>query len=331
MLTHSRLPLLSVVAPAFNEAACLPAFHSELMRILDTLCEDFDVEVLFVDDGSRDETPLLLEEWASADSRVHYLCLSRNFGHQAALSAGLEQARGDIVISLDADLQHPPALIRELLRQWQAGHDIVLTLRQDGQETHWFKAWTSALFYRVMRSMSGMEIRPGAADFRLMSRHALDAFLRMPERNRFVRGMIHWLGFRVAEVHFTAPPRFAGKSKYTLIRMVRLARDGLLSFSRVPLHASLLLAGVMIGLSWLTSSLASIYCLEGSYRWLVSFVLTMGHATLGGLWLALVAFSEYLARIHEQVLQRPLYVVARKSSSLAPERQVAEAVAEVWR
>ena len=308
----TELPLLSVVVPAYNEEAVLPAFHTELARCLDDLEEEYEAEVLYVDDGSRDATPAVLAGLAATDPRVRYVRLSRNFGHQAAMTAGLDRARGDVIVTMDADLQHPPALLGKLLGQWAAGNDVVLTIRTDHGSIGPFKRLTSRLFYVLMRSCSGMDIRPAASDFRLMSRKALDALLGMPERHRFLRGMVHWLGFPSAEVAFVAPPRFAGKSKFTTVRMIRLARDGLLSFSRVPLHAALVLAGGMIGLSFLGTGLAWLLLRpDGPVGWLLLALIGAVHLAGGAMWVALVAFSEYLARIHEQVLGRPLYVVER--------------------
>jgi dolichol-phosphate mannosyltransferase len=333
--------MLSVVAPAWNEEAVLPTFHDALMRVLTTVQDEFDTEIVYVDDGSDDATPVILGQLATDDvtmrgarsasevsasslacasgsTNIRFIRLSRNFGHQAALTAGLEHARGDVVISMDADLQHPPAVIRELLARWREGYEVVVTLRRDHRSLGIFKRLTSRLFYFAMRNMSGMDIRPSAADFRLLSRKSLDALLKMPERHRFLRGMVHWLGLPTAEVTFTAPPRFAGKSKFTLVRMVRLARDGLLSFSRVPLHAALLMAGAMLLTSLIGATTAWIFCRpESPVSWLILTLIVGGHLAGGAVWIALVAFSEYLARIHEQVLGRPLYVIETTSDSLA--------------
>ena len=316
-----RRPLLSVVVPAFNEADVLPTFHDELVRVLVTIADDLETEIVYVDDGSTDATPAILTQLAAADGQVRFVRLSRNFGHQAALTAGLEHARGDVVVSMDADLQHPPAVIRELVARWRAGHDVVVTLRRDDLSLGVFKRLTSRLFYLAMRHMSGMDVRPAAADFRLLSRTALDALLAMPERHRFVRGMVHWLGFPTAEVSFTAPPRFAGRSKFTVVRMVRLARDGLLSFSRVPLHAALILTGAMLLASFVGTATAWAFCRpEGPVGWLLLALIAGIHLAGGAMWLSLVAFSEYLARIHEQVLGRPLYVVQGTSDALTAHR-----------
>jgi glycosyltransferase involved in cell wall biosynthesis len=313
-----RRPLLSVVAPVYNEEAVLPAFHDELARVLVTVRDEFDLEILYVDDGSTDATPEILARLAADDMSVRFLRLSRNFGHQAALTAGLEHARGDVVVSLDSDLQHPPAVIRALLAEWRAGHDVVVTLRDDRGSVGWFKKLTSRLFYTAIRYCSGMDVRPAAADFRLLSRRALNELLRMPERHRFLRGMVHWLGFPTAEVRFVAPPRFAGRSKFTLVRMIRLARDGLLSFSRVPLHAALIVAGAMLLASFLGTTATWLLCRpDGGVGWLILALIAGVHLGGAGMWVALVAFSEYLARIHEQVLGRPLYVVREVSEERA--------------
>jgi polyisoprenyl-phosphate glycosyltransferase len=317
-----RLPLLSIVSPAFNEQEVLPPFHAELIRVLETLEDEYRIEILYVDDGSADATPAVLAGLSARDPRVRYLLLSRNFGHQAALTAGLEHARGDLVISMDSDLQHPPALIPELLAHWKLGNDIVLTIREDHRSLSPFKRLTSRLFYMMMRTMSGMDIRPAASDFRLMTRKSLNALLAMPERHRFLRGMVHWLGFPRQEVPFQAPPRFAGKSKYTLLKMVRLARDGLLSFSRVPLHAALLTAGGTLILSFLLSSASwLLWHPEGSVRWLLLALIVTLHMGGMSIWVALLAFSEYLARVHEQVLGRPLYLIRDTSDSAAENQQ----------
>lgn len=310
-------PLISIVSPAYNEEDALPVFHAELTKVLNSLRDEFDSEIIFVDDGSTDATPAILARLTLADPRIQFLRLSRNFGHQAALSAGLESARGDVIISMDADLQHPPAVINELLAAWRAGHDVVVTIRQDHKSLGFFKKTTSRLFYFAMRYCSGMDVRPSAADFRLLTRKALDALNHMPERHRFLRGMVHWLGFKTAEVNFFAPPRVAGKSKFTLVRMIRLARDGLLSFSRVPLHAALLLAGAMLILSFLGTCVAWFACRpDGTIGWIIGALILGAHLAGAAMWISLLAFSEYLARIHEQVLGRPLYVVSESSDDL---------------
>lgn len=316
---HVGIPLMSIVAPALNEAAGLPIFHEQLVRFCDSICDEVAIEIIYVDDGSHDETPAILHQLAHDDDRVQYIRLSRNFGHQAALTAGLQHATGDIIISMDTDGQHPPVVIRELLARYREGYPVVVTLREDHQSLGIFKKVSSQVFYTLLRTCSGMDIRPAAADFRLLTRPALDALLQLPERHRFLRGMVHWLGFPTAEVRFKAPPRLAGRSKFTLLRMVRLARDGLLSFSRVPLHAALIFAGFIIGLSAMSCTAAWAFSPAVSYLSLC--IIIGGHAMAGGLWLVLFAITEYIARIHEQVLNRPLYVIERTSARMTQPKQ----------
>jgi glycosyltransferase involved in cell wall biosynthesis len=219
-----ELPLLSIVCPAYQEEEVLPLFHAALTETLEPLSWRFRFEIVYVDDGSRDRTLAIIRRIAGEDCRVRYLSLSRNFGHQAALTAGMEHARGAAVVTLDADLQHPPVLIPDLITRWQEGFDIVLTIRADDPRLGWFKRTSSALFYRLLRHWSDTDVRAAASDFRLLSRPALDALRAMPEVHRYLRGMVQWLGFAVAEVPFQPDPRRAGISKYTLRRPARPGR-----------------------------------------------------------------------------------------------------------
>jgi len=303
------LPFVSIVCPAFQEEQVLPVFHERLVAALELLQNRFRFEILYVDDGSPDRTLDVLRDISRRDARVGYLSLSRNFGHQAALTAGLEHARGDAVISMDADLQHPPAVLAELLQHWQAGHDIVITIRADDQRLSWFKRITSSLFYRALQSLSDTEIRVAASDFRLLSRKALSALLQLKEQHRFVRGMVQWLGFSVKECPFQPDERHAGQSKYTLRRMLRLAGDGVFSFSRTPLRLPLWLGGAFLGLALVHALVAIVMGILGwaSAAWHYLFVLisTSTGCVLG----SLAIVGEYLGRVHEQVKQRPLYLL----------------------
>ena len=306
---------LSIVVPMYNEAECVAPLMARLREVLAAYGRSY--EVILVDDGSRDGTTQAILAAEQADERVRGVFLARNYGQSTAMQAGFDAARGDAVVTMDSDLQHPPAVILEMLTEWRAGHDVVLTVRRDNKSLGLVKKLAVPVFYKALRYCSGMDVRPAAADFRLMSRKALDALLRMPERHRFIRGMVHWLGFETSEVNFLAPPRFKGKSKFTLVRMIRLARDGLLSFSRVPLHAALLFAGAMMMLSFLgTTGAWMAFHPDGSTGWLILALILGAHLAGGAAWIALLAFSEYLARIHEQVLGRPLYVVRESSADL---------------
>ena len=249
---------------------------------------------------------------------MRYLSLSRNFGHQAALTAGLDHARGDVVVSLDSDLQHPPDLIPVLLQRWQEGYDVVLTERRDGEELGWFKRFTSKHFYNLMRWVSDTEVRPACADFRLLSRPAVDALLRMRETHRFLRGMVNWLGFRLASIPYQAAPRAAGQSHYTLRRMLRLAGDGVLSFSRVPLQFPAFAGLAALGLGALHALGLAATCLFGGgvSSW-ATHVLLIVVLILGGLILCgLGILGEYVGRIYEQVKQRPIYLLKESSPAV---------------
>ncbi|HZY90237.1 MAG TPA: glycosyltransferase family 2 protein, partial [Gemmataceae bacterium] len=292
---------LSVVCPAFNEEEVLPRFHAELCAVLGPLQREFEIEILYVDDGSRDGTLEVLRRLAAADARVRYLSFSRNFGHQAALTAGLEHARGDVVVSMDSDLQHPPALVPALLEKWREGNDLVLTLRQDDPRLSPFKRLSSRTFYRILRWLSDTEVRAAASDFRLTSRKALDALLRLHETHRFLRGMVNWLGFPTATVPFMPASRAGGVSKYTLRRMLTLALDGMLSFSKVPLRLALLLGALLfvlgLGQGAYTLATALFTSAASGTGVVLTALFLVGGCVLG----ALGVLGEYVGRIYEQV------------------------------
>jgi polyisoprenyl-phosphate glycosyltransferase len=309
-------PLLSVVCPAYEEQEVLPIFHAALAAALEPLTDRYRFEILYVDDGSRDGTLAVTKELAARDARVRYLSLSRNFGHQAALTAGLEHARGDAVVSLDSDLQHPPGLIPTLVQKWQEGHDIILTIRADDPRLGWFKRVSSTVFYRLLRRWSNLEVRAAASDFRLLSRRALDELLRLRESHRYLRGMVQWLGFAVAEVPFQPDERRAGVSKYTLRRMVRLAVDGLLSFSRVPLRLAVGAGLGVTSLSLVTSlGLALVRRADPVVTAVTAAVHLVGLCVLASLGVV----GAYVARIYEECKGRPIYVL--KDASPGVENQ----------
>jgi dolichol-phosphate mannosyltransferase len=311
---------VSIVCPAYEEEEVLPRFHAELCDVLAALGPEYDVEVLYIDDGSRDGTLDYLRTLGLADPRVRYLSFSRNFGQQAALTAGLEYAGGDVVITLDSDLQHPPALIPVLLARWREGHDIVLTLREDDPRLGWFKRATSRAFNRVMRWLSETEVRAAASDYRLLSRQAVDCLLQLHETHRFLRGMVNWLGFRTATVSFFPALRGAGVTKYTLRRMTALAVDAMLSFSKLPLRLALglglviLCLGTAYGAIVLGRALFDAGPVDWAYHLLLAVVLLVGGTTLS----ALGVVGEYVGRIYEQVKGRPLYLLKEVSPDLAP-------------
>ena len=229
--------LISIVVPAYNEEEALPLFYEQLLAVLEELPDSY--EIIFVNDGSSDKTAAILNQLAAENPAVHPLHFSRNFGHQAALSAGLQQSKGDYTISMDADGQHPPKLIPEMIRLADSGYDIVLTQRIEKESKSSFKKWSSETFYKILNKVSDTQTLPGGADFRLMNRESLNALISLPEFHRFLRGMVSWIGFRSIILPFEVPERLAGKTKYSLKKMVRLASDAVFSFSMLPLYIGL--------------------------------------------------------------------------------------------
>jgi dolichol-phosphate mannosyltransferase len=300
---------ISVVCPVLNEEEGLPHFQRELCRVLNALGQ-YDYEVIFVDDGSSDGSLEILRHWARSDSRLRYVSLSRNFGVQAAFFAGMEHAEGDAIILMDADLQHPPAVIPELVRSWEAGHDVVVTLRNEWRRSS-FRRFASRCFSRLLRRLSPMHARENISDFCLLSRRAVGDLLRMRETHRWLRGLIQWLGYSMAEVTYTPAERSYGKTKFTLARLFGYSFDALLSFSRAPLRLAagmgtvcfLLGLGIvgrgllgLLGPSWQVDPgmiilLASIYLVGGAVLFSIGLV------------------GEYVGRIFEQVKDRPIYLL----------------------
>jgi glycosyltransferase involved in cell wall biosynthesis len=317
---------LSIVCPAYQEEEVLPHFHSALVEALKPLA-GYEIEILYVDDGSRDRTLDVLRGIARADARVRYLSLSRNFGHQAALTAGLEHADGDAIISLDSDLQHPPRLIPELVAHWRAGSEVVLTIRADDARLGWFKRTSSRLFYRLLARCSKLDVRPAASDFRLLSRSARDALLQLRESHRYIRGMVQWIGFRTSEVPFQPDRRRAGVSKYTLRKMVRFALDGLLSFSPVPMRATVLGGLGLTGASWLLTMIATFAVASWSEPLTIvaALGLTAIHGMAGAFFVTAAVLGEYLVRIYDQSKGRPPYLIREASpvSAMMPAARAA--------
>ena len=269
-------------------------------------------EVILVDDGSTDGTYGLAVELHAHDERFKVLRLSRGFGHQVALTAGVDAARGDAVVTMDGDLQHPPEVLPELVARWETGDDIVYGVMEERHGEGRFKVWTARAFYRLLRRLATVDVPPAAGDFRLVDRRALQAVLAMRESNRYLRGMFSWVGFRQSGVPYSAPPRTAGRSKYSRIRMLRLAADALIGFSSRPLRLGLnlgflvSLASIVFGLSALVSKLVGAFVVPG---WTSIMVLV---GIVGGIQLVVLGvIGEYIGHIFDEVKRRPLYVVSR--------------------
>jgi dolichol-phosphate mannosyltransferase len=302
--------LLSIAAPMHDEEAIAAKFHARVVAA----AGDIPFELVIVDDGSRDGTPAALQRLAEQDERVKVVTLSRNFGHQAALTAALEHTSGDVVVMLDADLQDPPEVIPAMLDRWREGADVVYAVRSRREGETAFKRTTASWFYRLFRSLADIDLTPESGDFRLMDRRALDALLAMPERNRFLRGMSVWVGFTQTAVTFEREARAAGRTKYTLRRMLRFSFDAITSFSYRPLQFATLLGFVFSALAFLLIPLTIVARYTNIYERGVPTTIVIV-ALLGGIQLICVGIiGEYVGRIYDEVKHRPLYVVRDKAN-----------------
>jgi polyisoprenyl-phosphate glycosyltransferase len=299
---------ISIVVPILDEAGNIPALHHAIGEALQG--EAVDYEVIFVDDGSRDDSVEVVRGLNRLDERVKLLSLSRNFGHQVALTAGLDVAHGNAVITMDGDLQHPARTIPELLAQWRSGYEIVYTVRRDTLDAGPLKRVTSVAFYKLFRLLTGMPAPPGTADFRLLDAKVVAAFRGIRERTRYLRGLTSWVGFRSVGVPYVADARRSGRTKYGYLRMGRLAVSALVSFSSFPLYAAI----------YVGASLSAVSFLYGGYVLWIRFVaktavtgwasVVLLVAAIGGIQLLLTGVvGLYLAKIYEEVKQRPLYLV----------------------
>ncbi len=315
--------LLSVVIPCFDEAAVFRETHRRLVATLETIPE-IDFELVYVDDGSRDATPKLLQEFQRVDVHVRVLFLSRNFGHQTAITAGMSESAGDTVVIIDADLQDPPEVILEMLDRWRSGADVAYGVRTERDGETQFKCLTARAFYRIIGCIADVAIPLDAGDFRLMDRMVVDVFLTMPERDRFVRGMVAWTGFRQEPILYQRAARPAGATKYPFVKMLRFAADAVVSFSLAALRLA-----TCVGL--LTTGLALsgiIYALVSRFltdTWISGWTsLLIAILFLGGVQLVLLGIlGEYLGRVYSEVKRRPLYLVKERLGFPPTSRPVA--------
>jgi polyisoprenyl-phosphate glycosyltransferase len=301
---------LGIVVPVFNEERGLAAFHQQLSEAVRAL--PVTAQICYVNDGSTDETERALDALARADARVTVVTLTRNFGHQAALSAGLDVVAGDVVVTLDGDGQHPPELIPEMLKLYDAGYDVVLAQRSSARDATAGKRFTSGAFYWLLSRIGDTPMHPGVADYRLTSRAVVNALKNMPEYHRFLRGMVAWLGFKTVIIPYPERGRAAGTSKYSLRKMLRLASDAVSSFSLVPLRI-----GIALGLSFLLVAALEVgyvawIWLRGETQLLVPGWSSLMFAILlvGGLVMILLGLvGSYVGYIFQEVKRRPVYVV----------------------
>jgi glycosyltransferase involved in cell wall biosynthesis len=308
----TKIEIVEIVIPVYNEEAGITGFHQQLRAVIDSLPHNF--RLTYINDGSSDSTSAKLEELVNSDSRVHVIELSRNFGHQAAITAGLDQADADAVISMDGDGEHPAAMIPEMLALAENGFEVVVTQRLEDQQAGWGKRWTSTAFYAFINRVGNTKIQPGVGDFRLLQRNALSALKSMPEYHRFLRGMVSWIGFRLAVLPYTPARRIAGNTKFSFRKMVSLALNAIFSFSLVPLYIAITLGGVFL----LLALAEAIYVLR---FWLLGLNsgLAPGWSSLmfvllivgGMVMITLGVIGIYLGYIFQEVKGRPVYLIRR--------------------
>ena len=301
----------SLVLPIYNEEAVLPVLLQRIDRLLDQL--DGPAEAIFVDDGSRNSSSIFLRHKAKIDPRYRFIGLSRNFGHQPAITAGMDAARGEAIVVMDADLQDPPEVVLDMAAKWREGYDVVYARRASREGESRFKLWSADLFYRLLSRMSDVDIPRNVGDFRLIDRKVLDAFRAMPEQDRFVRGMFAWLGFRQTAIEFERAAREAGVTKYNLKRMARLALNALIGFSDAPLK-------LVVATGLAVSAASTLYGFSVLWRWARGDEFVTGWTStvlivslLGGMNMLMTGVvGLYVGRIHGEVKRRPLYVVAER-------------------
>lgn len=303
--------LLSVVVPAYNEARNIGAFLDRLLPCLDRTRAAY--EIIFVDDGSADKTPVCVAEHCALDPRIKLIRFSRNFGKEAALNAGLTHAAGDLVIQIDADLQHPPETIEAMMKEWSLGADIVYAKRNSRQDESWTRRFLARSFYRVFGLICDVKLMEGAGDFILLDRKVVDALMQLPERGRFTKGLYAWVGFRRQAVPFDVAPRAHGKSGWSLIKLIRFAMDAMTAFGSLPLkvwtYIGLLLAfaSTLYGAMIFVQTLAYGIDVPGYASLMVAVCFLSGVQLLG-----LGIMGEYLSRIFEEVKQRPMFLVQER-------------------
>jgi dolichol-phosphate mannosyltransferase len=312
-----QVGLLSVVTPMYFEEDSAPVFYERVLAALGHL----PLEVIVVNDGSTDRTGEILERLAAEDERLKVVTLSRNFGHQAALSAGLDHASGDCIAMIDADLQDPPELILEMVEMWQRGVDVVYAVREEREGETKAKLMTARWFYALFSKLANVDLTQNSGDFRLMDRRALDAMLAMPERNRFLRGMTVWVGFTQAALPYQRAGRHAGETKYTWRKMIRFSLDAITSFSHVPLQLATLVGFACAALAFALiplTVLARVFTVfDAGIPTVLALVLGIGGIQL----LCMGIVGEYIGRIYDEVKARPLYVVADRQNCDVPERR----------
>ena len=315
----------SIIVPIYNEEANIAALYSRLCQVMQEL--DGATELVLIDDGSRDRSLEMIRQLHAQDARVSYLSFARNFGHQIAVTAGLNFARGQAVIVMDADLQDPPELLPELIERWQAGYQVVYAQRSQRQREPWLKRFLAHWFYRILRHLADVEIPIDTGDFCLMDRRVVDLLNTMPERNRYIRGLRAWVGYRQTAVRFDRAPRHAGSVKYTFSKSLALAINSLVGFSKVPLRLSTYLGLAAGAVSLLMSLLVLYWRIFAPRSPLTGYtIITVVVFFLGAVQLISIGIlGEYVGRIYEEIKGRPLYTLSEVGGFQAHDRRTSSA------
>lgn len=301
-------PRYSIVAPIYNEEGNIPELYKRVGEVLDRTGEPW--ELVMVDDGSRDKSRELIQELAAQDHRVRPVIFARNFGHQIAVTAGLDYSRGEAVVIIDADLQDPPEVILDLIAKWKEGYEVVYATRAHREGETWFKLFTAAAFYRLIQRITDVDIPMDTGDFRLLDRKVVDVLGRMRERHRFLRGMSVWVGFRQTGVEYERAERYAGETKYPLSKMIQFASDAITSFSYFPLQLAMYLGFFTAGVSTLAIPIVIALRLAGWHAFQGQATTLIAVLFLGGVQLiSLGILGEYIGRLYDEAKGRPLYIV----------------------
>jgi dolichol-phosphate mannosyltransferase len=302
-------PVFSIIAPIYNESACLDELYRRVRDTMDSTQEPW--ELILVDDGSRDGSTDLIRALAEQDDRVRPVIFARNFGHQIAVTAGLDYSRGDAVVVIDADLQDPPEVILDLIAKWREGYQVVYAVRAEREGETWFKKFTASMFYRLIFRITDVKIPLDTGDFRLIDRVVVNVMNSMRERHRFLRGMASWVGFKQIGVSYKRAARFAGETKYPLKKMLRLALNAITSFSYFPLQLATYVGFVSAGISIIAIPVVVIMRMTGSQAFFGQATTLIAVLFLGGVQLiSLGILGEYVGRIYDEAKGRPLYIVS---------------------
>ncbi|MCE5209692.1 MAG: glycosyltransferase family 2 protein [Chloroflexi bacterium] len=302
-------PEFTIVAPVYNEIESLAEFYTCIAEVMDQTGEMW--ELVLVDDGSTDGSTQLMKDIARKDPRVRPVIFARNFGHQIAVTAGLDYSRGNAVVIIDADLQDPPEVILELIARWREGYQVVYAVREEREGETWFKTFTASMFYRLIYKITEVKIPQDSGDFRLLDRTVVNVMNQMREKHRYLRGMSSWVGFRQIGVPYKRAARYAGVSKYPLKKMIKLAFNAITGFSFLPLQLATYLGFLVTGLSILALIVIIVLRLTGSPVLMGQATTLMAVLFLGGVQLiSLGIIGEYLGRVYDEVKGRPLYIVA---------------------